>query len=161
MPRPRCCRHIAGAPACKVFKPAGRPTATLEEVALSLEEYEAIRLADFEALYQEEAAQRMGVSRQTFGRTIARARAKVARALVLGGVLRIEVSEAEAAALTAPLPALARDQRAFSCQSCGHAWQEPFGTGRPKACPACGAGAFHREGCAGTGSPCGHTSTHP
>ena len=46
MPRPRCCRRIAGAPACKVFKPAGSPAASLEEVRLTLEEYEAIRLAD-------------------------------------------------------------------------------------------------------------------
>jgi len=77
-----------------MFKPAGQPVASLEEVALTLEEYEAIRLADFEALYQEDAAKRMGVSRQTFGRTIAQARGKVARALVLGCVLRIEAAEA-------------------------------------------------------------------
>lgn len=146
MPRPRCCRRIAGEPACRVFKPAGIPASTLEEVVLTLEEYEALRLADHEGLYQEAAAERMGVSRQTFGRAIASARGKVARALVLGCVLRIEVPEAEAG------PTM----RDFLCSACGHAWQEPFGTGRPKACPACGADEFHRAGCAGGASPCGH-----
>jgi predicted DNA-binding protein (UPF0251 family) len=148
MPRPRCCRRIAGEPACKIFKPAGTPASSLEEVVLSLEEYEAIRLADHEGLYQEDAAARMGVSRQTFGRAIALARAKVARALVLGCVLRIEVSEAEALAMPA--------MRDFTCRACAHAWQEPFGTGRPAACPACGSGDFHRAGCTGNASPCGH-----
>lgn len=89
MPRPRCRRRIDGAPACLLFKPAGRPAARLEEIVLSLEEFEAIRLADHEGLYQEEAARRMGVSRQTFGRAVAGARAKVARALVLGCALRV------------------------------------------------------------------------
>lgn len=153
MPRPRCCRRIAGSPAAKTFKPAGLPASTLEEVTLSLEEYEAIRLADHEGLYQEEAARRMGVSRQTFGRAIAQARGKVARALVLGCVLRIEVTEAEAAELSC-----APQLREFICCACGHGWNEPFGTGRPDACPACRTDNFHRKGCTGTGSPCGHAS---
>lgn len=155
MPRPRCCRRIDGSPAAKMFKPAGQPASSLEEVALSLEEYEAIRLADHEGLYQEDAAGRMGVSRQTFGRTIEKARAKVARALVLGCVLRIEITEAEAAALPR--------EREFLCAACGHGWLEPFGTGRPGACPACGGNEFHRKGCTGTGSSCGHAprTDHP
>lgn len=151
MSRPRCCRRIDGSPAAKMFKPAGQPASSLEEVALSLEEYEAIRLADHEGLYQEEAARRMGVSRQTFGRTIEKARAKVARALVLGCVLRIGVAEAEAAALP--------KEREFLCTACGHGWLEPFGTGRPGACPACGGGDFHRKGCTGSGSSCAHAKT--
>jgi len=148
MPRPRCCRRIAGAPVCRVFKPAGRPTSTLEEVALNLEEYEAIRLADFEGLYHEDAAKRMGVSRQTFGRTVAQARAKVARAIVLGCVLRVEEGGAEASPLATP-PA----QREFLCRACGRQWLEPFGTGRPSACPGCGGGDLQRRGCA-------HATTH-
>jgi uncharacterized protein len=166
MPRPRCCRRIAGEPACKVFKPAGKPMAALEEVALSMEEYEAIRLADYEGLYQEDAAKRMGVSRQTFGRAIGQARAKVARALILGCTLRIEVDGAEATGLpvnrsaetAAVTVATLPDRRSFVCRSCRHAWQGPFGTGRPKACPACGSDDFHREGCTGTVFPCGHAA---
>lgn len=143
MPRPRCCRRIHGTPGARIFKPAGLPATTLGEVSLSLEEYEAIRLADFEGLYQEEAARRMGVSRQTFGRGVEAARRKVARALVEGLVLRIEDPEA------APRPAL----RDFLCDACGHAWQEPFGTGRPAECPSCGAERFQRAGCGDRNHP--------
>lgn len=146
MPRPRCCRHIDGSPACKVFKPAGMPVASLDEVELTLEEYEAIRLADHEGLYQEEAAGRMGVSRQTFGRSIEKARAKVARALVLGLVLRIQLSQDEAG----QQPQL----REFLCGACGNGWQEPFGTGRPDGCPACRSNIFHRIGCNGKSPRC-------
>ncbi len=144
MPRPKCCRRVSGAPACKLFKPMGVPASSVDEVVLALDEYEALRLADFEGLYQEQAAGRMGVSRQTFGRTIAAARRKVARALVQGCLLRIElkdgVPEAEAAALLT--------MRTFAC-ACGHSWDEPFGTGRPDCCPACAGTDFHRKDCPG------------
>lgn len=62
----------------------------LEQVALTVDELEAIRLADLEGLYQEEAAQRMNVSRQTFGRIIEAAHRKVADALVHGKALSID-----------------------------------------------------------------------
>lgn len=57
---------------------------------LTLDEAEAIRLADFEGLYQEEAAQRMGISRPTFGRILESAHRKIAEALISGKLLRIE-----------------------------------------------------------------------
>lgn len=63
---------------------------TPQEVILTLDEFEALRLADLEGLYQEEAAQRMGVSRPTFGRILGVAHRKVAEALILGKALRIE-----------------------------------------------------------------------
>jgi predicted DNA-binding protein (UPF0251 family) len=63
----------------------------LEEVNLGLDELEAIRLADLEGLYQEEAAVRMNVSRATFGRIIGEARHKVADAVVNGKALTIEI----------------------------------------------------------------------
>jgi predicted DNA-binding protein (UPF0251 family) len=62
----------------------------LEEVVLTMDEFEAIRLADREGLYHEEAAQRMNISRQTFGRTLEAARYKIARVLTEGLALRIE-----------------------------------------------------------------------
>jgi predicted DNA-binding protein (UPF0251 family) len=75
---------------------------TLEQVALTVDELEAIRLADLEGLYQEEAAQRMNVSRQTFGRIITEAHKKIADALVhgkalsiAGGRIELDVPEAE------------------------------------------------------------------
>jgi len=90
MPRPHCCRRISGMPAVPLFKPAGVPASALEVVAMTLDELEAIRLADLEGRYQEEAAGRMGVSRATFGRILDAAHRKVAAALVGGKALRIE-----------------------------------------------------------------------
>ena len=82
MARPRNCRRVGSMPGSNYFKPRGIPLSTLEEVVLSVDEFEAIRLADLEGLYQEQAAERMKVSRQTFGRIIETAHRKVAEALV-------------------------------------------------------------------------------
>lgn len=90
MPRPHCCRRIQGGPAAPVFKPAGTPLRELATIAMTLDELEALRLADLEGLYQEEAAARMGVSRSTFSRIVASAHRKVAEALVEGCALVIE-----------------------------------------------------------------------
>jgi len=93
MPRPKCCRHICGIPDKNYFKPRGIPSSELEEVVLSLDEYEAIRLADYEKLYQEDAAASMNVSRQTFGRIIEKSHRKIADVLIHGKALRIEGGE--------------------------------------------------------------------
>jgi predicted DNA-binding protein (UPF0251 family) len=93
MPRPKCCRRIGAEPSSTYFKPRGVPLSELDETVLAADEFEAIRLADLEGLYHEAAAERMGVSRQTFGRIIAAARAKVAEALVKGMALRIHVPD--------------------------------------------------------------------
>jgi len=90
MPRPFCQRHIGGRPGAPVFKPAGIPLRGLEEVVMTLDEFEALRLADLEGLYHEEAAARMRVSRATFSRIVEAAHGKVADALVHGKALRIE-----------------------------------------------------------------------
>jgi len=73
-----------------VFKPLGVPLRELESVVMTLDEFEAIRLADLDGLYQQEAADQMNVSRTTFGRIVEAARAKLADALVHGKALRIE-----------------------------------------------------------------------
>ncbi len=62
----------------------------LEEVSLTFDEIEAVRLADLENLYQEKVAERMGVSRQTVGRILVAARKKIAEALVNGKAIRLE-----------------------------------------------------------------------
>jgi uncharacterized protein len=90
MSRPKKCRCIAGIPNAIYFKPRGIPLVQLEEMRLDLDEMEAIRLADYEGLYHEEAALKMDVSRATFGRIIASARRKVAEAIMKGMALRIE-----------------------------------------------------------------------
>lgn len=92
MPRPFKKRCIGVCPQALFFKPRGIPMHRLEEVLLTLDEVEALRLADKEGLYQEDAARQMDVSRQTFGNIIASARHKVARALVDGQALKIEGS---------------------------------------------------------------------
>lgn len=61
----------------------------LEEVCLEMDELEALRLADSEGLYHEEAAGKMNVSRATFGRILDSARHKVADAIVKGNALKI------------------------------------------------------------------------
>jgi len=74
----------------RAFKPVGRRARELEVERLRLDELEALRLADLEGLYQEAAAERMGVSRPTFARILARARATVAAALIDERLLVVE-----------------------------------------------------------------------
>jgi predicted DNA-binding protein (UPF0251 family) len=133
MPRRPCPRRVAAPPRCLCFKPAGVPLSHLEEVALSIDELEALRLADLEGLYQDDAAARMEVSRPTFARIVGASRRKVAEALVHGRALRIGGG-----------PVAFAGQRRFRCGDCRHEWSLPFGTGRPEGCPACGADAFRR-----------------
>jgi len=116
-----------------VFKPRGVPGTRLSAVELPRDELEAIRLADLEGLYQDEAAERMGVSRATFGRLVRSGRAKVADALVSGKMI---VFKGGVIAMT--------DNRRFHCEACGGSFELPHGTGRPEACPACGSNDFHR-----------------
>jgi predicted DNA-binding protein (UPF0251 family) len=133
MGRPKNCRRVQFLPDSKYFKPRGIPLSMLEEVILTVDECEAIRLADFEGLYQEQAAEKMAVSRQTFGRIIESAHKKVAEALVKGKALKIEGGEIEMA-----------ETRKFSCSDCQHAWELPYGTGRPLGCPSCKSDNIHR-----------------
>ena len=89
MPRPKCCRRVGEIPEKTCFRPEGVISSHPEEILLSLDEYESLRLADLEGLYQEQAASRMNVSRQTFGRIVESAHRKVADAIVNGKTLRI------------------------------------------------------------------------
>lgn len=141
MPRPHCCRRVAGAPVCTLFKPAGTPGRSLAEVVLQVDELEAIRLADLEGRYQEDAAVLMNVSRQTFGRIVESARRKVAEALIQGKALRIEGGTVQMT-----------QTRTFTCQACRNTWEVPFGTGRPEGCPQCRSASFHRSGPRGWGA---------
>lgn len=90
MPRPRKCRRISFIPGATYFKPAGIPMRFLEEIQLTYEETEAIRLKDIEDLDQEGCAARMNVSRPTVQRIIESARKKIADALLNGKAIRIE-----------------------------------------------------------------------
>jgi len=100
---------------------------------LELDEFEALRLADVEGLYQEGAAEQMGISRQTFGNIITAARRKVADALVNGKLIRIDGGHIEMV------------EREFMCVECKHKWTLPFGSGRPEQCPECKSQNIHRQ----------------
>jgi len=133
MARPINCRRVGSIPESNYFKPKGIPLSLLEEVVLTVDEFEAIRLADLEGLYQEQAAGKMNVSRQTFGRIVESAHKKVAEALAQGKALKIEGGEFEMASM-----------RKFRCDECEHSWELPYGTGRPENCPSCKSSNIHR-----------------
>lgn len=86
--RPRKRRRVCAMPNHKVFGPLKGPING--EIILSVEEYEVIRLIDFEGLEQQECAERMEVARSTVQRMYSEAKKKVADSLVNGKVLRIE-----------------------------------------------------------------------
>ncbi len=90
MPRPKKSRWISAEPGSSYFKPQGVPMRMLEQVSLGVDELEAIRLADLESLSQKEGAERMNISRATFGRIATAGRKKVADALFHGKAIRIE-----------------------------------------------------------------------
>jgi uncharacterized protein len=92
MARPKCSKKVCSKPYTLYYKPRGIPASELEEVTLSLEEFEAVRLADHESLYHQQAASSMNISRQTFGRLIYSARSKIAEALIMGKAISIEES---------------------------------------------------------------------
>jgi len=106
MGRPPKCRRVAFLPEATYFKPAGIPLRVLNEVRLSVEEAEAIRLKDFEGLEQEECAQKMSVSRTTFARVLNSARRKMADVLLNSKALRIEGGNFEVAPSITPLQPL-------------------------------------------------------
>ena len=90
MARPQKKCKIKGQYDVVYYKPRRVPLCSLEEVTLTPSEIEAVRLADLEGLYQQDAAEQMDVSRQTFGNIINRAHKKIADALVTGKAIRIE-----------------------------------------------------------------------
>jgi len=97
MPRPRHCRRVGCLPQATFYKPKGIPLAVLQHTTLMVDELEAIRLADLQGLYQEQAAEKMNVSRQTFGRILESAHKKIADALVNGKALSIQGGSIELA----------------------------------------------------------------
>jgi predicted DNA-binding protein (UPF0251 family) len=110
------------------FKPAGIPMRALEDVGLTVEEVEALRLKDLAGLQQVECANRMRVSRPTFHRVLRSARQKIADALINGKAIRVEGGN------------FALSSQPFRCRRDGYEWQVPFeavASGLPLACPRC------------------------
>ena len=128
MPRPIKWRRVGFVPEATFFKPVGIPLRAFEEVSLSVEELEAVRLKDQEGLQQEECAWRMDVSRPTFHRVLSSARGKIAEALTCGKAIRIEGGNFEMV------------RRRLRCGHDGHEWEIPFSEvidESVRVCPVC------------------------
>ena len=146
MPRPENIREIDNSPPVTWFKPAGIPMRKLEEVVLTLDEIEAIRLADAEGLYHEQVAEQMKVSRPTVGRILASARSKVADALVNGKAMRIEGGTV-----------VIRSKSGRPCHGRGRRGQQPGdggGSCKNCICPDCGEVVAHQKGMPCNQTPC-------
>lgn len=152
MPRPYCRRRIGWLPGKWRFFPEGASPLASDSIILTLDEIEALRLADLLGLYQEEAAQHMGISRATFGRILESGRKKVAEALVSGKSLRIEEGPVE----YAPAPGFGHCHRKGLMTFSGgrlmsrerHGYRRRLGLG-PEGfcvCPKCGFRKAHQAG---------------
>ena len=120
-------RRVSFMPRINYFKPAGIPLRVLEEIKLSVDEAEAIRLKDLKDLDQEEGAAEMYISRATFQRILVTARKKIADALLNGRAIRVEGGSYEVA--------LSR----LRCEN-GHEWEVPpekIINKPPEKCPVC------------------------
>lgn len=87
--RPKKKKIIQQGPRIDHFSPRGRPGRP-DETTVTLEEYEAIRLYDYQGMEQKSAAAMMGISQQSFSRLVREARKKIADALVNAKIIRIE-----------------------------------------------------------------------
>ena len=90
MPRPRKWKRVCCLPENNVFGQLNHANEARAIVIMKVEEYEAIRLIDFEGLMQEQCADKMGVARATVQKLYQDARKKIADSLVNGSILRIE-----------------------------------------------------------------------
>jgi predicted DNA-binding protein (UPF0251 family) len=127
MPRPTKCRRVESVPGTTYFKPAGIPMRMLEDVLLSVDEVEALRLKEIEELDQETGSERMGISRPTFQRILASARKKAADAVLNGKAIKIEGG------------IFAMANSPYRCFN-GHEWSVPFEemtSKPPQSCPTC------------------------
>jgi len=127
MARPKKNRIVAYNPGVSYFKPRGIPMVSLEEVCLSVDEREAVRLADLLGMSYDDGGQKMGVSRATFGRIVQEARKIIADALINGKAINVEGGNYT----------ISCDARIFSCCGCDHKWEEFCDAEQPLHCPSC------------------------
>ncbi|BBB89647.1 MAG TPA: DUF134 domain-containing protein [Methylomusa anaerophila] len=142
MSRPFKEKTVRLLPPISDFKPAGIPMRQMETVILTIDEMEAIRLADVEKLSQAAAAEQMGVSGSTFNRVLMRAHQKVGIALWQGKALRIEGGNFRVS------HSCHNKLRHFICQNCGNEWAIPYGNGQRGSdliCPLCSSADVMRK----------------
>jgi len=90
MPRPCIRRRVRGKPNSSYFKPSGIRMIELDEIILSLSEFEAIRLIDFNGIEQGKAGKQMNISQPTLSRVLKSARKKISDAIINGKAIKIE-----------------------------------------------------------------------
>jgi predicted DNA-binding protein (UPF0251 family) len=88
--RPQKCRFVKNSPKVTYYKPRGIPMSDLNLVILTVDEMEAIRLADYEGLYHQEACKKMRISRQTFSRILSTAHKKIGDGIINGKAIEIK-----------------------------------------------------------------------
>ncbi|HSQ75352.1 MAG TPA: DUF134 domain-containing protein [Bacteroidota bacterium] len=128
MARPFKQRFVGPHPTVTTFKPQGVPANELDFLTLTLDELEAIRLADLEGDDQEQAAMKMHISRPTFGRILERGHRVVADALFNGKAIQIGGG---------PVVTARRGQ--VRCRLCRRAWDIPLSVATDFRCPRCAA----------------------
>ncbi len=124
MPRPQYDRIVHEPPLFSEFKPLGIKGQDLEQVLLTLDEFEAFRLADHLGMSHASAADEMEVSRPTFTRLIEKSRKKIADFLIQGRLLTIEGGS------------IHFRHNIIRCRSCGHMFRINMDTTITE-CPAC------------------------
>ncbi len=124
MPRPQSNRIIHEPPLFSEFKPLGIKGQDLEQILLTLDEFEAFRLADQLGLSHAEAAEEMEISRSTFTRLIEKSRKKIADFIIQGKLLTIEGGNVHFR------------RNIIRCQNCGHMFKSRF-TDLITECPSC------------------------
>ncbi|MCB0807301.1 MAG: DUF134 domain-containing protein [Bacteroidales bacterium] len=148
MARPENNRLVHEPPLFNGFKPSGVQGHLLKTVTLSLDEFEAFRLADHIGLSHEEAADEMEISRPVFSKMIQRARQKVAMLIIEGKKLEIEGGNVHF------------QNNIFRCKSCGHMFKTSFQQ-TVTVCPSCGAEKLlNLAGGFGHGKCCGEHHRH-
>ena len=144
MSRPKNNRVVHEPPLFSEFKPMGIKGTVLEQISMSLDEFEALRLADQIGLSHEEASEEMEISRSTFTRLIEQARKKTANFLIQGKILVIEGGNVHFR------------RNLIRCQSCGHMFSIKFGDNFSE-CPACHSqNLLNLAGGFGHGNCCTH-----
>jgi len=92
--RPKKVRYIQKMPKIAQFSPRGKPGRP-DEINLTVDQFEAIKLADYQRFTQVQGAAAMGISRSTFGRILREARKIVADCIVNGKILRINIGDVQ------------------------------------------------------------------
>ncbi len=132
-PRIKKFRKVLNMPIIKGFKPYGLEANKQKKEAITLlfEEYEALRMCDYDMFNHSKAAAEMNISRPTYTRIYASAREKVAKAFVEGRQITIEGGK------------VYFDSDWYHCKKCGCFFNNPEKENKVSNCPLCGSDEFN------------------